>query len=152
MGLSLIAVGCGIIWYLWAVYQKASLMDAWVETPCTIEKSEVKADGLTQHYATKYKLVVEYTYTYQGQKYRGDKFKRLQPESPDKKKVARKQKGFAVGDSAVCYVNPDQPDIAVLKKDTKASIYTAWFPGLFVLGGVGMIVAIFWVPSRRRAS
>jgi hypothetical protein len=40
----------------------------------------------------------------------------------------------------VCFVNPADPSFAILEKDSKAVIYTIWFPGLFVVGGLGMAV------------
>lgn len=140
MGLFLIVVGSFFIWYLWAFYQKASRMDQWVETPCIIEKSEIDASGLTQHYGTKYELVTLYRYEFGGKEYLGNKFQRIQPASGQKDKIESKQKQFPEGASTVCYVDPDSPGSAVLKKDTKASIYSIWFPGLFVFGGFGMIV------------
>ncbi len=141
MGLSLIAAGAFFVWYLWAFYQKAGRMDDWVETPCTIEKSEIDDSGLTQHYATKYSLVTEYRYAFRGESYLGNRYQRIQPFSSSRKKMESKRDRFPVGSEAICWVNPDDPAQAVLKKDTKAAIYSIWFPGLFVLGGVGIILA-----------
>jgi hypothetical protein len=41
----------------------------------------------------------------------------------------------------ICYVDPKSPDRAVLKRDTKAALYSIWFPCLFVIGGAGMILS-----------
>jgi hypothetical protein len=40
----------------------------------------------------------------------------------------------------MAFVNPAQPDFAVLKPDTKAAGYSIWFPLLFVVGGLGIVV------------
>ena len=51
---------------------------------------------------------------------------------------------YPVGKETVCYVDPEDKSIAVLRKDTKAALYSIWFPCLFVIGGLGMIAtAIF---------
>jgi hypothetical protein len=39
----------------------------------------------------------------------------------------------------VCWLDPDLPEMVVLKKDSKAALYTIWFPFLFIIGAVGMI-------------
>ena len=38
---------------------------------------------------------------------------------------------YAVGTETTCFVDPDAPERAVLKKDSKAALYTLWFPCLF---------------------
>ena len=149
MGLFLMAAGGFFMWYLWAFYAKSSRMDNWVETPCVIEKSEIDDSGLTQHYGTKYKLVTEYRYEFEGKEYLGTRFSRIQPASSQKDKIESKQRPFPVGVSTVCFVDPESPGSAVLKKDSKASIYSIWFPGLFVFGGFGMIISV--LRSMRRS-
>jgi hypothetical protein len=47
----------------------------------------------------------------------------------------------------VCYVNPSDPTIAILKHGTRAALYSIWFPLLFVVGGLG----IAWTAIRRKA-
>ena len=38
--------------------------------------------------------------------------------------------------------------MAVLKKDTKAALFSIWFPCLFIVGGAGMILSALF---RRNA-
>ena len=141
LGLFLILLGGFFAWYLWAYYKKASQMDDWVEVPCLIEKSEIDHSGRTQHHAPKYSMVVEYRYQFAGKEYRSNRFQRIQPSSAQKRKIESKRQDYPEGSSAVCYVDPANPERAVLKKDSKASLYSIWFPGLFVFGGLGMVVA-----------
>ena len=47
--------------------------------------------------------------------------------------------------------DPDDPSVAVLKRDSKASIYTVGFPLLFVAGGIGMVVRAFLGGDRATA-
>lgn len=141
MGLLLCAVGILFIWYLWMFFQKSSLMDSWVETPCMIEKLEIDSSEVNQHYSTKYQMVTGYRYQYDGDEYLGTRYKRLQPASADKEKIEKKMVPFSIGQPSTCWVDPEKPDSAVLIKDSKAAIYSIWFPGLFVLGGLGIIVS-----------
>lgn len=143
VGLSLAAVGALFIWYLWAVYQKAGKMDHWVETPCLLEKSAMDDSELTQRYATKYTYISEYRYQYQGRSYLGKQYKRLQPASGDKRKITKLLKANPAGSQMICYVDPDEPENAVLVKDSKASIYSIWFPALFLVGGLVMAISVF---------
>ena len=117
--------------YLWNSYQRASLMDSWVQTPCQIISSEIDDTQLNQKGFPKYSLEVTYQYEYEGKKFTGDQIKRLPTEASDLKKVQKKQKSWPEGTESVCWVNPDEPNSAVLKKDTKAALYSIWFPKPF---------------------
>lgn len=130
--------------YLWNSYQRASQMDSWVEVPCHITSSEIDDSQLNQKGFPKYSLEVEYEYEYEGTDYKGNRIKRLPTESSDIRKVQKKQKAWPEESDSVCWVNPDEPKSAVLKKDTKAALYSIWFPCLFIIGGAGMVfTAIF---------
>jgi hypothetical protein len=59
---------------------------------------------------------------------------------------------FATGSMTKCWVNPQQPSQSVLKLDTRAAGYTLWFPGLFFLGGVGMIVGAWKTPRSAKSA
>lgn len=142
IGLSLMAMGALFVSYLWGSYKRATKMDSWVETPCIIEKSELAEAGLTQHYAPKFEPNVSYQYTFDGQEFTGDKIQRLKKGSPDKKKIERLVEKYPIGE-ATCYVDPKDPKVAVLKKDTKAALYSIWFPSLFFLGGLGILLSQF---------
>ena len=47
---------------------------------------------------------------------------------------------YPEGSAQECRVNPGDPEIAVLELESKAPGYSLWFPGIFVVGGIGMIV------------
>ena len=71
--------------------------------------------------------------------YTGSRLKRLPTEVSDPRKLKNHIENYAVGTETICYVDPDAPEMAVLKKDSKAALYTIWFPCLFIVGGAGMI-------------
>lgn len=149
IGLSLMAIATVFIWYLWSSFQKARLMDSWVETPCTIESVSIDNSQQTQHYATKYRLDVIYTYRIGEREYRGTRVKRLPVEGSSRKKIEKKRTKYVPTENPVCFVDPEAPENAVLRKDTKAAIYSIWFPGLFFVGGLGIVLSAF-LPHRKR--
>ena len=59
----------------------------------------------------------------------------------EKEKAELLSAKYSAGRETDCFVNPLQPDFAVLEHATKAGLYTIWFPLLFVAGGAGMIIA-----------
>ena len=141
MGLILIAVAWALVTYLWDSYRRAARMDAWVEVPCRIETLGVEDTQQNQRGMPKYLLEVTYRYQWQGHDYVGNRIKRLPTEASDPRKLKSKIEAYAAGTETVCYVDPDAPELAVLKKDSKAALYTIWFPCLFIVGGAGMIVS-----------
>ena len=93
------------------------------------------------------KFDVAYEYVYQGKPYSS---KRLSPRGSkwmrDKDSVRELLLKYPVGSSHKAWVDPQSPDSAILKHDTKAAGYTLWFPVVIMVGGCGMI----WGALRRR--
>lgn len=144
MGLILVIVGSVLTQYLWGSYQRAKVMDEWIETPCRIVVNSIDDSELNQRGMPKYTLVLVYEYEIDGTSYSSDRYKRLSTEASDPRKLKGKLDAYPVGKETVCYVDPEDKSIAVLRKDTKAALYSIWFPCLFVIGGLGMIAtAIF---------
>lgn len=139
MGLLLIGVGWVFVSYLWGSYRRASQMDAWVEVPCRIESISVDNSQMNQRGMPKYLLEVSYRYQWKGHDYVGRRLKRLPTEASDRRKLDRHLSRYAAGTEAVCHLDPDAPELVVLKKDSRAALYAIWFPCLFVVGGGGMI-------------
>ena len=44
-------------------------------------------------------------------------------------------------EETTCYVNPVEFNSAYLKPDSLAPGYSIWFPALFVVGGLGMVIS-----------
>ncbi|MGB0154224.1 MAG: DUF3592 domain-containing protein [Verrucomicrobiales bacterium] len=144
LGLGIAIAGWVFALYLWGSYERAAVMDSWIEVPCLIEATNIDDSQLNQRGVPKYILTVTYRYTFDGKERTSDRYKRLPTEGSDPRKVKAKEKKYPVGEESVCYVNPEDPDFAVLRKDSKAGLYSIWFPCLFIVGGAGMILtAIF---------
>ncbi len=149
MGLVLIGVGSIFVQYLWNSYSRAAKMDTWVEVPCRITSMEVDDSQLNQRGMPKYIFKVSYRYEFNGATYTGTRLKRLSTEVSDPRKLKKSIKNYQVGTETICHVDPDSPGMAVLKKDTKAALFSIWFPCLFIVGGAGMVFSAIW-PNRKR--
>ncbi len=139
MGLLLIGVGSIFVQYLWHAYLRAAEMDGWIAVPCEIVTMVVDDTERNQRGMTKYVLQVTYDYHYEGKTYTGDRFRRLSLTASDPRKLQGHMEDYAVGTKTVCHVDPAAPENSVIKKDSKAALYTIWFPCLFIVGGAGMI-------------
>ncbi|MGI8604059.1 MAG: DUF3592 domain-containing protein [Verrucomicrobiales bacterium] len=140
-GLFLAVIGAVFCWYLWSVFQKARAMDAWVSVPCTILESRVEQTPPVPNSAASYRAIVQYRYEFGGARYSSEKIKRVSPASSSWEKMERLRARFAAGTNVTCYVNPANPAQAVLIKDSKAAAYTLWFPAIFVVGGLGLVLS-----------
>lgn len=141
MGLMLVGVGSIFVQYLWNAYNRAAKMDEWVEVPCLITAMDVDDKELNQRGMPKYVFKVAYQFELEGKTYTGNRLKRLPTEVSDPRKLKDSIEAYAVGTKTVCHVDPDAPELVVLKKDSKAALYAIWFPCLFIIGGAGMILS-----------
>lgn len=141
LGLVLAAAGSAFIWLLWRSYQRAQDVHGYPEVEAVILRSDVAERQATADIKTEYKLDLLYGYTYEGQSYTSDRLQlRPNPWSSKKNQIEKLAASFEVGSTVTAWVRPADPEVAVIKPETKAPGYTIWFPGVFVLGGVGMIV------------
>ena len=142
IGLSLAAIG-GFFVYALLAHGLAKAVDAdnWIETHCTISKSEIRTWKPSPNSGLTHELDIVYHYSIDGKEYTSKQFRRTAMRSGHKEKVRKAMGQFPAGSEATCFVNPDNPSEAILKKDTKAVGYTVWFPGLFVVGGLGIAIA-----------
>lgn len=151
MGLAMAAAGVFFGWFLWKNFDVARVMDAWVETPCQVVASTIDDSQIDQHFETKFEFQVSYRYTFDDQSYLGEQAKSKPIVAGIRKKLEKWERRYPTGAEAVCFVNPDQPSEAVLERDTKASIYSLWFPGLFVVGGIGVALSGLFLGGPRPA-
>ena len=89
---------------------------------------------------SRYAFRARYSYTYEGTEYRSSQVREIERRVREREKVEAVRKRFPVHAEVMCYVNPARPEEAILIKPTKAPGYSIWFPGLFVVGGLGMCV------------
>ena len=131
-------IGSIFVYGLLMAYGKAKETRSWQVTPCLIVKSEVQESKPTPNSPFYYVSLVEYVYNYKGTERIGKSIKRVDGPSSDRKKAEKKILPFPKGKRTQCWVNPKDPDRVILKQSTLAPLYTIWFPGLFVVAGIGI--------------
>ncbi len=105
-------------------------MRSWEPVPCEILSSkvvEVWKDG-----TEKYDVSVQYRYLFGSWEYVGEKYVAYGTPMRRPSSVEKKIKKYPAGSKAICYVNPEYPDQAVLSRDIRSI--------KFAIGGLGSIV------------
>lgn len=140
LGLSVVMLGMFFCWLLFRGYLAAKSYDAWIETPATVVSAWIQSVPQPGAEPPRYEFKVRYTYEVEGEAQTGTRLKEIPGNTRVRKKVEGLESRFPLGQETSCYVDPSDPTMAILVRPTKAPGYTLWFPGLFVVGGVGMCV------------
>jgi hypothetical protein len=130
---------------LWASYQRAEVTRQWAPVPCQVLSSQVLQKRATPSSPTKVQPSIRYEYTYQGTGYVGNQLRRVDGPTGDVDKAERIRQRYTPGQVLTCWVNPASPTQAVLEHESRAALYTLWFPLLFFFGGLKMA----WDAVRR---
>jgi hypothetical protein len=134
IGVGLLIGGCVATWF-YSIKPIAKTIDArdWPTVSCDIISAELKSH--TDSDGTRYTLDINYQYTYEEKTYQSNKYTFI-PESKgsrdSKLKIVNRYKHTK---EPVCYVNPEDPSEAVLKRGFHIGLFSVFFPpGLAVLG------------------
>jgi hypothetical protein len=155
-GLFLMLAGLTGTALLFIPWRRAMETRSWTETPCVIVESRIDQERMSEFAEPVARVFLKYRYTFGGREFTGTKWRRVSFFSSEDRDVARKTPHFEearklvakypAGAAVKCRVNPAAPDEAVLEHQTKAAIYTLWWPMLFAVGGGGMV----WSALRGR--
>ncbi|MDB6139383.1 MAG: hypothetical protein JWO94_2455, partial [Verrucomicrobiaceae bacterium] len=148
MGLVLAVLGgvfTGVLWHSWRLAEETR---AWAPTPAKILSSQVLPEQPTPHSPVKYRPVVRYQYQFGGTVYHTDRIHRSDGSKSYREDAESLREEYTPGQELTCWVNPANPAYAVLQHDTRAPLYSIWFPLLFVVGGLRMT----WGVLRRQRS
>lgn len=151
----MLALSGGVFtWLLGSSFSRARGMDSWQEVPCAILESEIRERKIGIDVPTDYRLGILYGYEFEGEAYSSAAYDlRGNAWVKDAKRIQALVMRFPAGSEQTCWVNPDDPEQAVLKKETKAPGYSIWFPILFVVGGLGIVVkSLFSLVRTKRVS
>lgn len=147
IGLLLILAGGVFLVLMARSFLRAREMASWPEVECVILRSETGERQLGPAVSPEFRLEVLYGYEWQGNRHESDRFTlRGSPWRSKEEAVEEWRERYPAGRVTTCRVNPADPDLAVLKIDSRAPGYSLWFPALFVVAGVGVIAGSF----RRR--
>ena len=145
MGIVLALAGLAFTWVLYTAWQRAEETRRWVATPCQIVSARLVSERPSPNANLTHKAVLRYRYSYQGNEYEGHRIKRVDAATVHEDVARRNLQAYPLGLKTTCYVNPHEPGQSVLRHDSRAALYSIWFPLLFVAGGIG----IAWNALRR---
>jgi hypothetical protein len=141
VGLSLCVAGVVFVALMWRSFDRASDQRAWTEVQSTIIESRVDQRQIGSEVEVEHGFFVAYGYSYEGVAYTSERYSlRGSPWSSSMERSQRRVDQFPVGSVVTCFVDPVDPAFSVLKLDSKAPGYSLWFPAIFIIGGLGMIV------------
>ena len=141
IGFFLALSGGVFTWLLGSSFSRARGMDGWQEQECFILESEIRERRIGPEVPTDYRFGVLYGYDFDGEAYSAEDYDlRGNAWVKEPSRIQFLVMKFPRGSQQTCWVNPNKPEQAVLKRETKAPGYSIWFPILFVVGGLGIIV------------
>lgn len=141
IGVMLAMAGGVFTWLMSRSYLRANEVAGWPEVPCQILQAELEERQANELLPVEYRVRVLYGYEWNGERMTGDRWKlRGSPWSNKREVVEKDLEGFVAGSQSVCRVNPEHPEIAVLEGESRGPGYSLWFPMLFVVGGLGVVI------------
>jgi hypothetical protein len=141
LGLTLAVIGGMFVWLLGRSFLRAREMRAWPEVACVILTSDIEERIHDPQSPAEYRHNVSFGYEWQGEPRTGDHLTlRGSPWSSHRELARKRSAEFPPGMATTCHVDPANPNFAVLKTDSRAPGYSIWFPGLFVVGGLGIAI------------
>jgi Protein of unknown function (DUF3592). len=113
----------------------------WKETPATIVKSAVEE---TKKGGGPFRVAVTFRYQWEGKTYTSDRYHTTDLTEDEYSAANRKIADLPLGTATHCYVNPEDPGQAVLRRKGLGSAVFLLVPLVFILVGGGGIVGS-WV-------
>jgi len=139
LGLLLAAIGGLFVWVMAASALRAKETRNWPQVPCVILVSEIEERLHDPQSPIEYRHRVVFGYEWEGERLTSERFSLRGSAWTSKRDVVfERSTAYAAGDGERCYVNPEDPAFAILEPDSMAPLYSIWFPGVFVLGGLVM--------------
>lgn len=141
LGLLISAVGGVFLWLMWRSFDRAAHQRDWSEVPCRILQSEVVERRIGENVPVEYAHGLLYGYEREGKGQTSDRHTlRGASWSSSPAGAAELVEEYPVGSEQTCHVDPADPEMAVLKLDSKAPGYSLWFPLFLTVGGLGIVV------------
>lgn len=135
----LVAVGALFCGLMWRSYERARGMLGWPAVEARVLVSEVAERRIGE--SAEYGFRVMYGYEWAGERLTSERWTlRGSPWSGRPEAARELVRAYPAGSLTRCRVNPAEPAVAVLRVDSRAPGYSLWFPALFVVGGVGIVV------------
>jgi len=130
-----------VFWFLPTI-TKSLASSGWKETPCTVISSQVKSHS--DNDGTTYSVDIFYRYVFNGREYRSNRYEVFSASSSGRRAKAAVVKQHPPGSATVCFVNPENPQEAVLKRGVGWSVLFGIVPIAFLLLGLWVL----WIGYR----
>jgi hypothetical protein len=146
-----LALAGGALLYPLGIKPIAKTIDAeaWVPTPCRVLRAEIRSHDSDD--GTTYSVYILYQYEFNGRTYKSDRYEFIGGSSSGYQGKARVVKQYRTGAHPVCYVDPDDPSEAVLRRGFHAKLLLALVPVPLLLIGVGGLIGV-WRGKRPSAA
>ncbi len=149
LGLCISAVGGIFTILMWKSYKSAMEQREWPQVDAVVLSSEVEEWRHDEFSPKEYRLKILYGYEWEGERKTGERYGyRGNPYYNKRGKIDELVEDLPAGKRIQVYVNPADPDFAIVKPDSKAPGYSIWFPLLFVIGGLGISGRAAWNAVR----
>lgn len=141
IGLMLALAGGVFTWLMWRSFSRARSIDAWPRVSCVILESTVEERQVDPGRPMELRFKVLYSYEWEGAEHKSDRY-RLRGSSWSSRATESRLliDRYPAASVQECHVNPEQPDLAVLVGESRAPGYSLWFPAIFLVGGLGVVV------------
>lgn len=150
VGVGLLLCLAGVVFFslMWRSYERSRAMAAWPQTEAVVLVSEVEERQIGPDVPPDFRWKVVFGYQVDGKPLTSERWTlRGSPWSSKREISDALVEKYPAGAQLPCFYDPADPANAVLKLDTKAVGYAIWFPGLFIVGGLG--IALRAVLGRR---
>ncbi|MGB6219974.1 MAG: DUF3592 domain-containing protein [Haloferula sp.] len=141
IGLMLALAGGVFTWLMWRSFSRARAIDHWPKVPCVILESTMAERQIDPGRPMEVSFQVLYSYEWDGEEYQSKRY-RLRGSSWSSRidEVEMLMDLYPAASIQECQVDPNQPELAVLAGESKAPGYSLWFPVIFLVGGLGVVV------------
>lgn len=141
IGLMLALAGGVFTWLMWRSFSRARSIDHWPQVPCVILESDREVRQVDSGRPMEVRFQVLYSYEWENEEYKSELY-RLRGSSWSSRDTEVKilMDKFPAGSVQECLVNPGDPQLAVLAGESRAPGYSLWFPVIFLVGGLGVVV------------
>lgn len=111
----------------------------WPQVPCQIVSSEVERH--TSSEGDTFSIAITFSYVYQGREYVGSSYDFNDVNSSGRRGKAKVIEHYPAGAKRQCWVNPSDPEIAVLSRKAPGIVYFIIpFTTIFMLIGLGIML------------
>lgn len=124
---------------------------SWDEVPCVIMWTNIRTTNSKGK--NSYSPEVRYSYFVDDKEYQSETFWFGSGSTNDRVEIEKAMRPFKAGGEAICYVNPSNPEEAVLLRETGPGFFLGLFlGGIFALvGSGGVLMGIGMVRAKRKA-